>query len=190
MTDTTEHDEVPVGRRTSGTGLGSRGEAPDWGAHYGISELWSEIVPGLWVGGTDDEDVVRNEEACHAEPAITKDDFDAVVTLYAWARPVDWFVEEYRWGIMDGADALDTLKLLSVIEWAHERWSRGERVLMRCQAGLNRSSLIAAGVLILDGKSAEDAISLIRTGRSRHALFNREFVQTLKSLERAGIASE
>jgi hypothetical protein len=35
-------------------------------------ELWSEVLPGLWQGGTDDDDIFDQL----AKPAISKKDFD------------------------------------------------------------------------------------------------------------------
>ncbi len=44
-------------------------------------------------------------------------------------------------------------------------WQGGEKVLIRCQAGANRSGLITAIVLMTDGMSAEVAIAKIRAKR-------------------------
>ena len=63
---------------------------------------------------------------------------------------------------------------------AHEDWKQGQRVLIRCQAGMNRSRLIMALVLIREGYTADEAINLIRTKRSKHALFNGRFEKWLK----------
>ena len=52
--------------------------------------LWSEILPGLWTGGTDDYDTIDYVADTKQPRNITQDDFDTVVTLYAWARPADW----------------------------------------------------------------------------------------------------
>lgn len=41
----------------------------------------------------------------------------------------------------------------------HDRWSAGERVLVRCQAGFNRSGLVTPLVLMLHGMSADVAIA-------------------------------
>jgi protein-tyrosine phosphatase len=47
--------------------------------------------------------------------------------------------------------------------------------LVHCQAGLNRSSLVAACVLMLRGRSARQAIDLLRLRRSPAVLCNRSF---------------
>jgi hypothetical protein len=154
--------------------------APDWGKSYGLTELWTEIKPGLWNGGTADEDTVLQARegkmsmwsgmVVSDKAEITKDEFDAVVTLYAWARPVDWLVEELRWGIFDGGEAPDIEKVRDAVIWAHKRWKNGEKVLLRCQAGLSRSGLLTALVLVRDGMEVQQAIDTIRRERSGHCL--------------------
>jgi hypothetical protein len=172
-------------------------KAPDWGIDYGITDLWSEVTAGLWVGGTHDDDTVHiaragqiTRYAIDVEPAeIGPSQFDAVVTLYAWARPVDWGVEELRWGFMDGRmSSVDTAALAEVVAWGFRRWRAGKRILFRCQAGLNRSSLVAALVLMRAGHTADEAILLIRSGRSDQCLFNTSFVAFLQSSEAEQIA--
>jgi hypothetical protein len=157
------------------------GAAPDWGHRYGIKELWSEIKPGLYMGGTGDNDTILDPRPGsksiegminvydHAD--ITSAEFDAVVTMYAWARPVEWFVEEYRWGIFDSrAVAPDPETVKEVVTWAHKRWTNDKNTLIRCQAGLSRSGFITTLVLVRDGMEVQDAIDLIREKRSPRAL--------------------
>lgn len=153
--------------------------APRWVTDEDMpAALVHEIVPGLFMGGTHDDDVTY----VAGEPAWFSDDrpFDAVVTLFAWARPVSWEVEELRYGFGDGAvELIDLDRLLRAASWAHARWQAGDRVLVRCQAGLNRSGLVTALVLMLAGRSAAEAILLIRARRAPVALCNNEFVRWL-----------
>jgi protein-tyrosine phosphatase len=58
----------------------------------------------------------------------------------------------------------------------------GEKVAARCQAGWNRSGLIIALVLLKEGYSADEAISLIRERRSPNALCNPHFVAYIKEV--------
>jgi hypothetical protein len=48
--------------------------------------LWSEILPGLFLGGTDDDDTIEDAANINTPRNITKDNFDTVVTLYAFAN--------------------------------------------------------------------------------------------------------
>jgi hypothetical protein len=141
--------------------------------HY-PNVLWSEVLPGLWQGGTDDWDV-RGYRATGQRP--TKDCFDSVYTFYGNANGADWGVKEIRFPFYDGDmtdfDPEDDL-WLPVFE-AHNDWKAGKRVLIRCQAGLNRSGLVMALVLIRDGFTPEDAVELIRAQRGHMALCNSRF---------------
>jgi protein-tyrosine phosphatase len=113
-----------------------------------------------------------------------------VVTLYGWAAPVTWEVEELRYGFMDSDIAYaDIDRILRAARWAHDRWRGGDRVLIRCQAGLNRSGLVTALVLMRDGYDATEAISLIRERRSPWALCNDDFVRWLHEDTPAALAA-
>lgn len=147
-------------------------------------ELWTEVLPGLWQGGTDDDDTIDvAAKTYYGTPNITKAEFDAVVTLYAWARPVDWEVEELRWGFYDSQELPEWEKLAAAVNWAYIRWQNGQRVIIRCQAGLNRSGLITALVLIRHGWSADSAIQLLRDTRSPWVLCNRDFERAIRELD-------
>jgi hypothetical protein len=141
--------------------------------------LFSEILPNLFMGGTDDADVI------HAPARIHKyrDDlpFDSIVTMYAWAQPADWNIQEFRYGFPD-SDILDVdlVRLREVVEFGYAKWKSGDRVLIRCQAGLNRSGLVMALILIKDGYEPLTAISLIRAKRHADALFNESYSNWLK----------
>jgi protein-tyrosine phosphatase len=50
---------------------------------------------------------------------------------------------------------------------------------VRCQAGLNRSGLVTALILMKEGFTAQDAINLIRSKRHEDALFNDSFANWL-----------
>ena len=142
------------------------------------SELYSQILPGLYMGGTADDDTV--DFAVTAPGLNYQAPFDAVVTLYAWANPFSWGVEELRYGFGDADMSYVNIdRVLRIAKWALDRWTEGERVLIRCQAGLNRSGLITALTLILAGYEPAEAITLIRNKRSEYALFNKHFVTWL-----------
>lgn len=54
--------------------------------------------------------------------------------------------------------------------------------LVHCNAGLNRSGLIAALALMLQGRSADAAIELLRQRRSPEVLHNKTFERWLRQL--------
>ena len=137
-------------------------------------QLYSMIAPNLFQGGTDDLDVIHLAQT-NNRPR-TDLPFDAIVTMYAWARPADWKVQEFRYGVPDASITdIDLDRLRQAVEFGYDRWKQGDRVLVRCQAGLNRSGLVLALILIKDGLKPAEAIARIRDNRGEDALFNRDF---------------
>jgi protein-tyrosine phosphatase len=137
-------------------------------------QLYSMIAPNLFQGGTDDLDVIHLAQT-NNRPR-TDLPFDAIVTMYAWARPADWKVQEFRYGVPDASMTdIDLDRLRQAVDFGYDRWKQGDRVLVRCQAGLNRSGLVLALILIKDGLTPQDAIARIRDNRGEDALFNRDF---------------
>lgn len=138
--------------------------------------LYSEILPNLFISGTLDDDVVQRGKASRAlsEPSP----FDSVVCMYGHANPIGYHVREQRFGIADAElDEASKPEIIQLAEWLHSEWKRGKSVAGKCQAGLNRSSLIVALVLLKEGYTAAEAINLIRGKRSQYALFNIHFVE-------------
>lgn len=147
-----------------------------------------EILPGLWQGGTEDDEVVGRRAIATRYDRCQP--FDLVVTLYADAMPAAWGVEELRFGFPDSdLTARSVDRAVALARYAHQRWSEGARVLIRCQAGVNRSGLVMALTLMHDGLSAGEAIALIRSRRSPAVLSNRHFVRWLLTEAPAHVAA-
>jgi len=139
--------------------------------------LYSEIAHRLWQGGTPDSEMLDGSEP--SDSSNQDFGFTAVVTLDARSRPFGWGVKELRYGFEDGPlDRAEVPRILEVADWAFENWQKGEKVLIRCQAGANRSGLITAIVLMKDGMSAAKAIEMIRAKR-KFGLSNSDFVKFL-----------
>lgn len=137
-------------------------------------QLYSMIAPNLFQGGTDDLDVIHLAQT-NNRPR-TDLPFDAIVTMYAWARPADWKIQEFRYGVPDASITdIDLDRLRQAVEFGYNRWKSDDRVLVRCQAGLNRSGLVLALILIKDGLTPSEAINRIRDKRGPDALFNNNF---------------
>ncbi len=145
----------------------------DWSgvaAHGGTPfscTLITEIEPGLFLGGCIDGLRLPSQ-------------IRYVVSLYPW--------ESYR-----GHD--DVLAVLSIrlydaeiddsllVETARlvNAFRAQGPTLVHCQAGLNRSSLVLALALMLDGYSADAAIAYLRARRSPAVLCNPHFEEWLLS---------
>ena len=164
----------------------------DWPAM--ATEPWSEIIPGLWIGGHDyvepyetspnglecPEVTASNRDASHK--VVSKGPlglFDTVVSAYHRAGyepdpPTEYLTVPFPDSRLDEraqALAIDAAALIAT------RVSEGKKVLSRCQAGLNRSSLMAGLAMVRLGFSGEDAVQLIRARRSPWALCNEEYAQ-------------
>ncbi len=137
-------------------------------------QLYSMVAPNLFQGGTDDLDVIHLAQT-NNRPR-TDLPFDAIVTMYAWARPADWNIQEFRYGVPDASiKDIDLNRLRQSVDFGYDRWKQGDRVLVRCQAGLNRSGLVTALIMIKDGLTPIEAINTIRESRGPDALFNENF---------------
>jgi predicted protein tyrosine phosphatase len=155
---------------------------------YYPDTLWSEIIDGLYQGGTDEYDELGAQsrgEGLRGFAAIrtqvTKRDFDTVVTAYSQANPAGSNVKELRFTFHDGdmKDFDPERDLTFLVREAHSDWKAGKKVLIRCQAGINRSGLITALVLIRDGHTPREAIDLIRSTRCEGAITNTHFEEYL-----------
>ncbi|MGW2029770.1 protein-tyrosine phosphatase family protein [Streptomyces sp. NPDC001811] len=153
----------------------TRGTQPDVPAP---DSPWSEVVPGLWMGGHE----FRGGSG-RLEFAVVRDEFDVVQSLLRLpGYGPDPGVEHHVWPIPDGP--LDGTQLAGVIRLAraaNEALDAGRRVLVRCYHGYNRSGLVIAHALVQRGGSADQAIRLIRARRSAWALHNELFVEYLRA---------
>ena len=149
--------------------------------------LYSEVAPNLFMGGTDD--LATIDKAQELKYFNGENEFDCVVTLYAWAAPANWGVEERRFGFPDAEIIEDYLPtIIELAQWAHSKWASGKRVNIRCQAGLNRSGLVTALTLMISGMTADQAIDTLREKRSSYALCNGEYEHWLLTEAAAHIA--
>lgn len=148
--------------------------------YYESDPLYTEILPGLFMGGTANNDTIFTP----AGVRVPREDmpFKSVVTMFYAARPVDWGIHEMRYHIIDGSlNNVDLERLGDVVSWAYKQWKRGDgAILIRCQAGVNRSGLVTSLVLMKEGYSATKAISLIQNKRFNHCMQNGEYIKWLE----------
>jgi protein-tyrosine phosphatase len=102
--------------------------------------------------------------------------FKHIISLYPWERynpggELDSFVEVR---LYDGPRVPDEAQLYQLAQWINICKGHG-RTLVHCQAGLNRSGLLAGLSLVLDGVPARDAIDHMREKRSPAVLCNKAF---------------
>lgn len=129
--------------------------------------LISHIEGNLWTGGCIDG--VR-----------LPDEFRYVHSLYPWEKYL--LDEDTRRVEIEMRDSLDqALDQVDQIAQEVVDTCRLGRTLVHCQAGLNRSGLIAGRALILQGRSADEAIRLLREKRSPMVLCNKSFEDWLRA---------
>lgn len=129
-------------------------------AHFSAPAI-SHIEGNLWSGGC-------------IGGALLPSEFVHVVSLYPWER---WELhpgttrDEFR--IYDSPSVKREL-FQAAVDSALGALDRGP-VLVHCQAGLNRSGVVSALVLVARGWSPKDAIALLREKRCPAVLCNRHF---------------
>ncbi len=152
-----------------------------WDEDFDDPPTYSQIAATLWQGGTDDEDTTfrgRKRLPALSDPRP----FDVVVSLCAHSLPVGWLVKELRFAFPDGPiDAALYEEVERIADWAYSEWKSGKKVLIRCQAGMNRSSLVTALVLMRDGLTASEAVELLRKKRSSYVFSNKHFLDYVES---------
>ena len=139
-------------------------------------------MPNLYMGGHEFESRPGQREF-----VVVRDEFDLVQTLLRLpGHGPDPGVEHQVWPIPDGPlDGTQLAGVMRLAQAAGDALDAGRRVLVRCWSGYNRSGLVVAHTLVRRGRSADEAIRLIRARRSPWALHNELFVDYL----RAGLAT-
>jgi Dual specificity phosphatase, catalytic domain len=107
--------------------------------------------------------------------------FDSVVSLYQWEKyPTKGIT--YTYTMYDGTD-VDVKTIEAAVEQVEACLAESHRTLVHCQAGLNRSGVVVARVLMRQGMSADEAINYLRDVRSDAVLCNKNFEKWLRSLD-------
>lgn len=124
--------------------------------HYGVDfdvPYLSHVTGNLWQGGC-------------ANGLILPEQIEHVVSLYPWETyTVTHQVKSMLSLIMYDSTDQAFGQVESIARWVAARMEDGP-TLVHCQAGLNRSGLVAAVALIVTGMDPADAIALLRAQRA------------------------
>lgn len=135
----------------------------------------TRVDGNLWQGGCQDGLVL---------PA----NINHVISLYPWEQYVvpAPIRSELRVRMYDSSDMPDPEQIRDIAAWVNSCRRTGE-TLVHCQAGLNRSALIVAYALMLEGMTADEAIALLRAKRSPAVLCNATFEAWLRNQDVHGL---
>lgn len=131
----------------------------------------SQILPGFFQGG------------CRNMLTLPKN-IAHLVSLYPWeaydvVHDLDSRLEVRMYDSVH--DGPSIAKIERIADWVNDCRRQGP-TLVHCQAGLNRSGLVAAIALLRDGtdRSPESVINLLRTSRSPAVLCNPIFEKMVR----------
>ncbi len=132
---------------------------------------FSEIVPGLCMGSKPPMDVDLHFDTivlCAAEYQPDAERFRPARVLHAPLWDSMLTPEETNIAVCTGRRVA-------------RRFRTGQRILVTCAMGLNRSGLVTALALIDLGSTPDQAIVLVRKSRGALSLRNQDFVRLLHS---------
>jgi protein-tyrosine phosphatase len=109
---------------------------------------------------------------------------DHLVSLYPWEQYHEGHELKSRLVVRmyDDLAGPNRDEVEGVARWINAARKTGT-VLVHCQAGLNRSGLVTAAALILEGMPAKEAIQTLREARSDAVLCNPSFASWLEKFE-------
>jgi len=126
----------------------------------------SEIVPGFYQGGCE-------------QGLVLPENIKNVISLYPWEQyEINHDADRVEHRLYDSADEPDMEGIVAIAEAVNEARKSGD-TLVHCQAGLNRSGLVAGVALVLDGMSPQEALDTLRESRSDAVLCNKTFERAL-----------
>lgn len=152
-----------------------------------------DILRQLGLGGDpvsiDDAGLLWLAPACDDwAPIVAQHALSAVIDLEAGLDrgiPVNPNQLIYVYYPFHDEDVPTLHKLHAVARLGASLVAAGERVLVHCQMGLNRSALVAGLVLVYSGLSGEDAVTRLQDRRPG-ALYNEAFCEYLRQQPRGG----
>lgn len=116
--------------------------------------------------------------------AIVNHKIDLVIDLEGGFDDLfTWTMQSYLyWHILDMPWMPEIDNLWNVARYGFNAWKAGQKVLVHCTAGRNRSGLVNGCILWLDGMSGIEAVKLIQEKRPG-ALVNTVFRNYLENLK-------
>lgn len=151
------------------------------------SSEYHEILPNLYLGGHTWREGTRvHYESKHSK--VSEGDWDYVVSAYMEPKHEKSFPKcDTRFVFfLDTEHGLEDetwVRIRSAVDEVVKRWRDGQKVLIRCQAGYNRSGMMMAFALMRLGINADESVQRMRRIRGRHVLINHVFEGYVKEHE-------
>lgn len=138
---------------------------------YFEGPFMSEVDDNLWVGGCE-------------WGLILPERIDHLISLYQWKEyEVNHdLMSTLTVRMYDERRRPDLDQVMALAGWVNACRKTGE-VLVHCQAGLNRSGMVVALALMLEGRDVKEAVELLREKRSHASLCNPSFVEFLQGVQ-------
>lgn len=141
--------------------------------------LITQVDGNLWQGGTPATLNQGHYGSQATVQATLPSEFKSVLNLYPWEKYVVPEGVNYREAeLYDSSDMPSTEHLEELADWVNARRKEGP-VLVHCQAGLNRSGLVAGLALVRSGGEPHDVINMMREKRTPLVLCNEAFEEFL-----------
>lgn len=149
---------------------------------------YHQILPNLYMGGHLWKEDGRYRDGRYS--SISGDpSWDYVVSAHIERHEQTYPQCDMRLVIFDdtenGLDEQTWVRISSAVDEVVSRWKQNQKILVRCQAGYNRSGMLMSLVLMRLGYTADGAIDLIRQRRGKDVLVNQAFERYVR--EREGI---
>lgn len=149
---------------------------------------YHEILPNLYLGGhvwRDDSGRIRDGRSS----SISNDpSWDYVVSAYIEGYSEKTLPQcDMRLVLFDdteeGLDEDTWRRVGSAVDEAVARYKQNQKILVRCQAGYNRSGMLMCLILMRLGYTADEAIELARECRGKDVLINKSFERYVRERE-------
>lgn len=140
---------------------------------------YHEILPNLFLGGCIWEENGAGRDGRHS--SVSDDpSWDYVISFFLDLTSKKSFPQcDMRLVLFEdtegGLDDETWKKIRFAVDEVVFRWRQSQKVLVRCQAGYNRSGLVMSLVLMRLGMTADEAIHHLRWLRGRSVLVNPVF---------------
>ncbi|RLI13476.1 hypothetical protein DRO35_00125 [Candidatus Bathyarchaeota archaeon] len=130
-----------------------------WRALVGLGINANMVMEKLWIGGLNSPALILSEGFNAVVDLREKNTDD--YRIFLENHGVDYLNVK----IPDGGGASPMI-LFEIVKWIREKIMGGKKVLVHCNLGRGRSTLVVAAYIVSTGISPEEAVKIIKSKRS------------------------